>query len=76
MYDTKYAYKEIKVKIEEEDAQAIRTYIVDNKTSHYLYLVAGTQRYYPYSSLAAQALGFVNAEGCAVGIEAAFNDEL
>lgn len=76
VYDTKYAYKEIKVKIEEEDAQAIRTYIVDNKTSHYLYLVAGTQRYYPYSSLAAQALGFVNAEGGAVGIEAAFNDEL
>lgn len=74
--DVKYAYKEIKTKIEEEDAEAIRNYIVENKTSHYLYLVSGTKRYYPYSSLAAQALGFVNAEGGAYGIEAAYNDVL
>ena len=74
--DTSKAYKEIKTKIEEEEAETIRAYIVENKTSHYLYLVSGTRRYYPYSSLASQTLGFVNAEGGAVGIEAAFNDEL
>ena len=74
--DTDYAYKEIKTSIEEEDAEAIRTYIAENKTSHYLYLVAGTKRYYPYSSLAAQALGFVNAEGGAYGLEAIYNDVL
>ena len=74
--DVDYAYKEIKTKIEEEDAEAIRNYIVENKTSHYLYLVSGTKRYYPYSSLTAQALGFVNAEGGAYGIEAAYNDVL
>ena len=74
--DTSKAYKEIKTKIEEEEAEAIRAYIVENKTSHYLYLVSGTRRYYPYSSLASQTLGFVNDEGGAVGIEAAFNDEL
>jgi len=74
--DTTKAYKEIKTKIEEEEAQAIRSYIVENKTSHYLYLISGTRRYYPYSGLAAQALGFVNAEGGAVGLEAAYNDEL
>ena len=73
---TKYSYREIKTKIEEEEAEAIRAYIVENKTSHYLYLVAGTKRYYPYSSLAAQALGFVNAEGGAYGIEAVYNDVL
>ena len=73
---TEYSYREIKTKIEEEDAKAIRDYIVHNKTSHYLYLVAGTQRYYPYASLAAQTLGFVNAEGGAVGIEAAYDDVL
>ena len=39
---TKYSYREIKTKIEEEEAEAIRAYIVENKTSHYLYLVAGT----------------------------------
>ncbi len=73
---TEYSYREIKTKIEEEDAKAIRDYIVQNKTSHYLYLVTGTQRYYPYASLAAQTLGFVNAEGGAVGIEAAYDDVL
>ena len=74
--DSSKAYKEIKTKIEEEDAEKIREYIVENKTSHYLYLVSGTRRYYPYAGLAAQTLGFVNSEGGAVGIEAAFNDEL
>ena len=74
--DTQKAYKEIKTKIEEEEAEAIRAYIVENRTSHYLYLISGTQRYYPYSSLAAQALGFVNDEGGAYGIEAAYNDVL
>ena len=74
--DTKYAYKEIKTSIEEEDAEAIRSYIVENETSHYLYLISGSKRYYPYSSLAAQALGFVNAEGGAYGLEAAYNSVL
>ena len=74
--DTSKAYKEIKVQIEEEDAKPIQEYIVANKTSHYLYTVAGTRRYYPFSSLAAQALGFVNSKGGAVGIEAAYNDKL
>jgi len=73
---TKYAYREIKKNIEEEDAKAIREYIVANKTSSYLYLISGAKRYYPYSSLAAQALGFVNNEGGAYGIEAAYNDVL
>ena len=73
---TQYAYRELKTNLEEEQAEAIRAYIVENKTSHYLYLISGTKRYYPYSSLAAQALGFVNAEGGAVGIEAAYNDVL
>ena len=73
---TQYAYREIKTEIEEEEAEAIRTYIVENKTSHYLYLIAGTKRYYPYAGLAAQALGFVNAEGGAYGIEAVYDDVL
>ncbi|MEI3140844.1 MAG: penicillin-binding transpeptidase domain-containing protein [Lawsonibacter sp.] len=49
---------------------------MENKTSHYLYLISGTKRYYPYASLAAQALGFVNAEGGAYGIEAVYDDVL
>ena len=73
---TKYSYREVKKNIEEEEAETIRQYIVENKTSAYLYLITGTKRYYPYSGLAAQALGFVNAEGGAYGIEAAYNDIL
>lgn len=73
---TQYSYRELKTKVEEEEAEAIRAYIVEHKTAHYLYLVSGTRRYYPYSSLAAQALGFVNAEGGAYGIEAVYDDVL
>ena len=76
VHATQYAYREIKTNIEEEEAESIRAYITENKTSHYLYLISGTKRYYPYASLAAQALGFVNAEGGAYGIEAMYNDVL
>ena len=76
IHATKYSYREVKTNIEEEDAEAIREYIAENKTSAYLYLIPGTKRYYPYSGLAAQALGFVNAEGGAYGIEAWYDDLL
>ena len=76
VYATKYAYRQLKAGIEEEDAEALREYIVANKTSRYLYLNAGTRRYYPYSDLAAQVLGFVNANGGAYGIEATYDDVL
>ena len=76
IHATKYSYREVKTNIEEEDAEAIREYIAENKTSSYLYLIPSTKRYYPYSGLAAQALGFVNSEGGAYGIEAKYNDLL
>ena len=76
VYATKYAYREIKTGIEEDDVQAIRAYIVENKTSRYLYLNASTKRYYPYSALASQVLGFVNANGGAYGIEATYDSIL
>ncbi|MCI8422468.1 MAG: PASTA domain-containing protein [Lawsonibacter sp.] len=72
----KYSYREIKTNIEEEEAEAIRIYMTENKTSTYLYIIPSTKRYYPYSSLAAQTLGFVNANGGAVGIEAQYDDVL
>ena len=63
VHATKMAYREIKVNIEEEEHKRIQEYIVENKASSYLYQIAGSKRYYPYSGLAAQALGFVNANG-------------
>ncbi|MEY8403635.1 penicillin-binding transpeptidase domain-containing protein [Oscillospiraceae bacterium 44-34] len=76
VHNTKAAYWEVKVDIEEEDKAVFQTYITENKTASYLYLITSTKRYYPYSSLAAQALGFVNSEGGAYGIEAVYNDLL
>ena len=76
VHATNSAYWEVKTNIEEEDAEVLRAYLAEHKTSSYLYLLPDTKRYYPYSSLAAQALGFVNANGGAYGIEAVYNDVL
>ena len=76
VHATKYSYREIKTRIEEEDAEALRAYIAENKTSSYLYLINSTKRYYPYAGLASQALGFVNDNGGAYGIEAVYNELL
>lgn len=76
VHNTKSAYWEIKTNIEEEDAEALRAYIAENKTSSYLYLINSTKRYYPYAGLASQALGFVNDNGGAYGIEAVYNELL
>lgn len=76
IHATKYAYREVATKLEEEEVEPLRAYISENKTSSYLYLVPGTKRYYPYSGLASQLLGFVNDEGGAYGVEAIYDDVL
>ena len=76
VHNTKSAYWEVKTNIEEEEAEVLRAYIAEHKTASYLYLVNSTKRYYPYSGLAAQALGFVNDNGGAYGIEAVYNELL
>lgn len=76
VHATNSAYWEVKTNIEEEEAEVLRTYLTEHKTASYLYLLPDTKRYYPYSGLAAQALGFVNANGGAYGIEAVYNDVL
>ena len=76
VHNTESAYWKVKTGIEEEDAEPLREYLAEHKTSSYLYLVPDAKRYYPYSGLAAQALGFVNANGGAYGIEAVYNDVL
>ena len=62
--------------LEEEEAQAIRTFIEENHTGYYLYLTPGTKRYYPFGALASQVLGFVNSEGGVYGLEAGYEDLL
>ena len=49
----------------------------DRVTLRGIYLSADSKRYYPYSTLAAHVIGFVNAENTgAYGTEALYNDEL
>ena len=76
IHAVKYAYREVRMKMSDEEHKPIQEYISENNTQSYLYFVPGSQRYYPSGSLAAQVLGFVNDEGGAIGIEAAFNSVL
>ena len=41
-----------------------------------IFLVADSKRYYPYSNLAAQVIGFVNANGGAYGLESSYENTL
>lgn len=77
MEKTKSQYQIIETKIEDDLAQEVRTFIVDNKLSRGIYLKADTKRYYPYSSLAAQVVGFVNSENSgSYGLESIYEDAL
>ena len=74
--DTKYRYKAIERKISEEFADEVRTFINDNKIKG-VYLETDAKRYYPYSSLGAQLLGFVSDDNIGTeGLEAYYNSYL
>ena len=74
--DTKYRYKAIERKISEELADEVRTFINDNKIKG-VYLETDAKRYYQYSSLGAQLLGFVSDDNIGTeGLEAYYNSYL
>ena len=74
--DTKCRYKAIERKISEELADEVRTFINDNKIKG-VYLETDAKRYYPYSSLGAQLLGFVSDDNIGTeGLEAYYNSYL
>ena len=60
--DTAYYYKVIKRKVPEETAQEVREFINENELSGIINLELDSRRYYPYGSLAAQVVGFVNLD--------------
>ena len=71
------SYYEIVAKeIEGETEDAVRAFITDNHLSNSVYLQPSTKRYYPYSDLAAQVIGFVNANGGAYGLESKYDEVL
>ncbi len=77
MEKTYSAYEVVATKLEDDKADEVRKFIVDNKLKVGLYLVEDSKRYYPYSSLASQVIGFVNYknEG-SFGLESVYNDTL
>lgn len=69
-------YEVIKLRADEDVANKVRAYINENKVSG-VYLVTDTKRYYPYGSLAAQAIGFVGDENTGLyGLEAQYEAQL
>ena len=74
--DKQYRYTVISRKISEELADEVRAFISENKITG-VYLESDLKRYYPNSSLAAQALGFVSSDNNgSEGLEAYYNEEL
>ncbi len=72
-------YEVAAVRVETEVADAVRQFVLDHHLSNSVYPNPTTKRYYPYSSLAAQVIGWVNPNldnTGAYGMEALYEDEL
>jgi len=66
----------IKLKLDDAEAQAVRSFIVENKLRS-VYLAPDTKRHYPQSTLASSVIGFVGVENKGLeGIEARYDDYL
>ena len=73
--DKQYRYKVIKRKISEELADEVRAFISENEHHRACISRRTLKRYYPNSSLAAQALGFVSSDNDgSEGLEAYYNE--
>ena len=74
--DKAYRYKFIRRKVSEELADEVRSFISENDIKG-VYLETDAQRYYPYSSLAAQVMGFVSTDNVgSEGLEAYYDSYL
>ncbi len=74
--DLTLRYKQIAASVDETTAAKLRSYINDAGISG-VHLEPGTKRSYPYGTLAAQVIGFVNASNTgSEGVEAAYNSFL
>lgn len=76
MERTNSQYEILKKGIEGEQAEQLQTFIAENKLGYSLIMTPTTKRYYPYSSVASHIVGFVNDNGGAYGVEAAYEDVL
>ena len=72
---TQFQYLVVKKKVEQETADRVRAFLTENKISG-VFLEPTSKRYYPYASLAAHVVGFVNDNGGAYGLEAVYEEKL
>lgn len=69
-------YEIIKKKVEKTQADEVRKFISDNEY-YSISLIEDTKRYYPQETLAAQVIGFTNADNNGTyGVEEYYNDVL
>lgn len=62
MERTTSQYEVLVRKMEEEQSEAVRSFIAENKLGNGVYLEPDSKRYYPYGSLASHVIGFVGAD--------------
>ena len=76
MERTDSQYEVLKMRIEEDVADQIRSYINDEGVVG-VYMATDAKRYYPYSTLASQVIGFVGTDNTGLyGLEARYNSTL
>jgi len=74
--DTTKYYKVIRRRISAEEADLVRAFLNEHQITG-IYLEPDSKRYYPYSTLASQLIGFVNADNAgAEGLEARYDSVL
>ncbi len=73
---TKRYYEVVKRKVDSETKDRVRAFISEEKIKG-VSILEDTERFYPFNTLAANVIGFVNAENeGAYGLEASYNDVL
>ena len=80
MSRTTWRYAELSKRVDKEIGDKVREFITDNETGTTLrgvHLSSDSKRYYPHSTLAAHAIGWLNNENHgAYGLEALYEEEL
>lgn len=76
MEKTNSQYEIIKKEVDEETANKVREFIVDNNLSTMVNLEEASKRYYQYGNLASHVLGFNGTDGGLMGIEKYYDEQL